>query len=265
MKYNLVINGAAGRMGKTILALAAQEDALKIIAAIEKTDHPDLGKDPGTLAGIEPINIKLDTHFPTQADVMIDFSLPEAADKTLDNCTKNNVALVMGTTGLSQTQLDKLKKAAKKIPVVYATNMSVGMNMLFNIAPKIAHMLGQEYDIEIIEAHHRFKKDAPSGSALTLAKNIAEKINRQYPQCLTHGRHGKDNTRQKNTIGIHAIRAGDITGQHSVIFSTLGETVTISHNAHNRNNFARGAVRAAIWITDKKPALYSMAHVLSIA
>jgi len=263
MKYNLVINGAAGRMGKTILALAAREDALNIIAAVEKPDHPDLGKDAGTVAGIEPINVKLDTIFPPQADVMIDFSLPEAADKILDFCTKNTIALVMGTTALAQTQHDIIKKAAKKIPILYATNMSVGMNILFNITPKVAEMLGDEYDIEIIEAHHRFKKDAPSGSAMTLAKNIAKKTNRKFPECLTHGRHGKDNLRQKNTIGIHAIRAGDITGQHSIIFSTLGETVTISHNAHNRNNFATGALRAAMWIADKKPALYSMANVLS--
>jgi 4-hydroxy-tetrahydrodipicolinate reductase len=265
MKYNLIINGAAGRMGKTILALAAQQEQLKIIAAVEKPDHPDLGKDAGTIAGIEPINVKLNTNFPPQADVMIDFSLPEAADKILDFCTKNNIALVMGTTGLSQNQHDKLKKAAKKIPLLYATNMSVGMNILFEIAPKLAKMLGDEYDIEIFEAHHRFKKDAPSGSAMTLAKNIAKKTIRNFPDCLTHGRQGKDNLRQKNTIGMHAIRAGDITGQHSVIFSTLGETVTISHNAHNRNTFASGAVRAAMWITDKKPALYSMANVLSFA
>lgn len=265
MKYNLIINGAAGRMGKTIIALAAREDALNIIAAVEKPGHPDLGKDAGTIAGFEPINVKLDTIFPPQADVMIDFSLPEAADKILDFCTKNNIALVMGTTGLSQNQHDKIKKAAKKIPILYATNMSVGMNILFNITPKVAEMLGDEYDIEIIETHHRFKKDAPSGSALTLAKNIAEKTKRKFPDCLTHGRCGKENTRQKNTIGIHAIRAGDITGQHSIIFSTLGETVTISHNAHNRNNFATGAVRAAMWIADKKPALYSMANVLSFA
>ena len=265
MKYNLIINGAAGRMGKTILALAAREQSLRISAAIEKTGHPDLGKDAGTLAGIEPINLKLDANFPPQADVMIDFSLPEAADKSLDYCGENGVALVLGTTGLSETQHDKLRKAAEKIPVVYATNMSVGMNLLFNFAPDIAKMLGDEYDIEIVEAHHRFKKDAPSGSALTLAKNIAEKTNRKYPDCLVHGREGKDSLRQKNTIGIHALRAGDITGKHSVIFSTLGETVTISHNAHSRNTFAHGAIRAAKWVLGKKPALYSMADVLDVA
>ena len=265
MKYNLIINGAAGRMGKTILALAAKEQSLKIVAAIDKTGHPDLGKNAGTLAGIESINVNLDCTLPPKADVMIDFSLPEAADKSIDYCSTNSVALVLGTTGLSDTQQEYLKKAAEKIPIVYATNMSVGMNLLFNIAPKVAQMLGQEYDIEIVEAHHRFKKDAPSGSAVTLAKNIAEKTNRTYPDCLTHGRQGKDSLRQKDAIGMHAIRAGDITGQHSIVFSTLGETVTISHNAHNRNNFARGAVRAAIWIADKKPALYSMASVLSIA
>jgi 4-hydroxy-tetrahydrodipicolinate reductase len=251
-------------MGKTILALAAKQGTFQIVATLEKAGHPDLGKDAGTLAAIEPINVKIQTDFPPKADVMIDFSLPEAADKSIDHCAQNNIALVLGTTGLSDSQQQKLKQAAEKNPIVYATNMSVGMNLLFSIAPKIAAALADEYDIEIVEAHHRFKKDSPSGSALTLAKNIAKETSRPFPDCLTHGRQGKDTLRQKNKIGMHAIRAGDITGQHSVIFSTLGETVTISHNAHNRNTFALGAIRAAKWVLDKKPGLYSMADVLSI-
>jgi 4-hydroxy-tetrahydrodipicolinate reductase len=142
--------------------------------------------------------------------------------------------------------------------------MSVGMNVLFFLAGKVAAMLGEEYDIEIIEQHHRFKKDAPSGSALTLAESICKATGRDFPVCLTHGRSGKDALRQKGTIGMHAIRAGDITGEHEVIFSTLGETVTLSHSAHSRDTFARGALRAAEWLVGKKPALYSMADVLGI-
>ncbi|OHB45273.1 MAG: 4-hydroxy-tetrahydrodipicolinate reductase [Planctomycetes bacterium GWC2_49_10] len=142
--------------------------------------------------------------------------------------------------------------------------MSVGMNVLFSIVGKVAAMLGSDYDIEIIEEHHRFKKDAPSGSALTLAKNVATARNLPFPQCLTHGRSGKEALRQPDTIGMHAIRAGDITGEHDVIFSTLGETVKISHSAHNRDNFARGALKAAAWLVGKAPGLYSMTNVLGL-
>ena len=138
------------------------------------------------------------------------------------------------------------------------------MNILFSIVGKVAQMAGEDYDIEIVEAHHRFKKDAPSGSALTLAENIANQTDRQTPDCLTHGRHGISTLRQKGTIGMHAIRAGDITGEHSVIFGTLGETITLSHSAHNRDNFARGALRAAQWLIGKAPGSYSMKDVLGI-
>jgi len=148
--------------------------------------------------------------------------------------------------------------------VVYATNMSVGMNVLFATVGKVAKMLGEDYDIEITEAHHRFKKDSPSGTALSLAEEICSDTERPYPGCLVHGREGKEATREKGTIGMHAIRAGGIVGQHSVIYSALEETVTISHNAHSRDNFAKGAVRAAKWIAGKSAGLYSMKNVLGI-
>jgi 4-hydroxy-tetrahydrodipicolinate reductase len=140
--------------------------------------------------------------------------------------------------------------------------MSVGMNVLFALAGKVASMLGDEYDTEIIEQHHRFKKDAPSGSALTLAENICKAIGKKFPDCITCGRSGKDALREEGSIGVHAVRAGDITGKHDVIFSTLGETVTLSHAAHSRDTFARGALRAAHWLVGKKPGLYSMTDVL---
>lgn len=264
MKPDLIINGAAGRMGKRILALAVESKQFEIAAAVDIAQHPDTGKDAGSLAGIGEINVNLDSKFPSTADVMIDFSLPDAADKTIDHCIENNIALVIGTTGLNSSQLEKVRKAAKSIPIIQATNMSVGMTILFSIVGKVAQMAGEDYDIEIVEAHHRFKKDAPSGSALTLAENIASETNRQMPDCLTHGRHGISTLREKGTIGMHAIRAGDITGEHSVIFGTLGETITLSHSAHNRDNFARGALRAAQWLIGKPPASYSMKDVLGI-
>ncbi len=277
MKTELVVIGAAGRMGKRVLSLAAEAGEFDIVAAVERQGHPDIGKDAGLVAAAGPINVKLTDVFPAAGDpqprlgtgvagacVAIDFSQPEAADKTIDYCLENNVALVSGTTGLSNQQREKFKAASQKIPVIYGTNMSVGMNVLFNLVGKVATMLGDEYDIEIIEQHHRFKKDAPSGSALTLAENICAATGRDFGKSLTHGRSGKDALRQKGDIGMHAVRAGDITGVHSVIFGTLGETVTVNHTANSRDTFVRGALRAAEWLVGKEAALYSMADVLGI-
>ncbi|MBW8039520.1 MAG: 4-hydroxy-tetrahydrodipicolinate reductase [Planctomycetes bacterium] len=265
MKSKLIVCGAAGRMGKRILSLAVEAGELDIIAAIEDQGHPDIGKDAGLVAGTGPVNVKLDSIYPAEADVVIDFSQPAAADKTIDYCRESSAALVLGTTGLSDEQREKIKTASEKIPVIYGTNMSVGMNVLFSLVGKVASMLGEEYDIEIIEQHHRFKKDAPSGSALTLAENICSSTGRKFPGSLVHGRSGKDALREKGTIGVHAIRAGDITGIHSVTFGTLGEKLTLNHTAHSRDTFALGALRAAKWLIGKKPALYSMADVLGIA
>ena len=264
MKPKLLIVGAAGRMGRRILSLAVEANQFDIVAAIEKQDHPDIGKDAGLVASEGPINVKLDNTYPAGADVAIDFSTPPAADKSIDYCLENSVALVLGTTGLSDEQREKIKAASAKIPLIYGTNMSVGMNVLFALVGKVVLMLGDEYDTEIIEQHHRFKKDAPSGSALTLAENICKATGKKFPDCLTLGRSGKDSLREKGTIGIHAVRAGDITGIHSVVFGTLGEKLSLNHTAHSRDTFARGALRAAQWLTGKKPGLYSMADVLGL-
>jgi 4-hydroxy-tetrahydrodipicolinate reductase len=264
MKPKLVVVGAAGRMGRWIIALATESGRFEVVGAIEKDGHPDLGKDAGLSAGIERLNVLLGSTWPAGANIAIDFSLPEAADETLRECAARGMALVMGTTGLIPAQQEAIKAAAKKIPILYATNMSVGMNVLFSVAGKVAAMLGEDYDIEIIEEHHRFKKDAPSGSALTLAQNICKSTNRPYPDSLIHGRSGKDALRKKGEIGMHAIRAGDITGVHSVIYGTLGETIILNHTAQSRDTFVRGALRAAEWLLNKPPALYSMADVLGI-
>ena len=264
MKPELIVIGAAGRMGRRVLSLAIEAGEFDIIGAVERENHPDIGKDAGLLAGAGPINVKIDSAYPAEADVAIDFSTA-AAEKSVDYCVRKNAALVLGTTGLASGQLKKIKAASAKIPVIYGTNMSVGMNVLFSLVGKVAPMLGDDYDIEILEQHHRFKKDAPSGSALTLAENICKATSRDFPNSIVHGKSGKDVLRKKGTIGIHAVRAGDITGKHEVIFSTLGETVTLSHTAHSRDTFARGALRAAQWLVGKKPGLYSMADVLGIS
>jgi 4-hydroxy-tetrahydrodipicolinate reductase len=251
-------------MGRRIIALAAEEGIFHIAGAVEKAVHPDMGKDAAILAGAGAMGVNIESVFPALADVVIDFSSPDAADATLYWCLQKKAALVLGTTGLTSQQHEKIKDASKEIAVIYGTNMSIGMNVLFNLVGKSASMLGEDYDIEIVEQHHRFKKDAPSGSALTLAENICKATGKKFPDCLVYGRNGKDALREKGTIGIHAVRAGDIVGEHSVIFSTLGETVTLSHSAHNRDGFARGALRAAQWLIGKKPALYSMTDVLGL-
>ncbi|MBL7153496.1 MAG: 4-hydroxy-tetrahydrodipicolinate reductase [Phycisphaerae bacterium] len=265
MGAKLVVVGAGGRMGKRIVSLAAESGQFDIVGAVEVAGHPDIGKDAGLAAGIGAIGVKLTDAYREGADVAIDFSLPEAAGATVDYCVEQKVALVSGTTGLSDEQRAKMLAASKEIPVIYGTNMSVGMNVLFDVVGKVASMLGEEYDIEIVEQHHRLKKDAPSGSALTLGENICKATGRVFPGDISHGRSGKDALRKKGEIGMHAVRAGDITGVHRVMFGTLGETVTLGHTANNRDTFVRGALRAAKWLAGKKPGLYSMGDVLGIS
>jgi 4-hydroxy-tetrahydrodipicolinate reductase len=264
MKAKLVVVGAAGRMGRRIVALAVESGDFDIVGAVDVKGHPDIGKDAGLIAGAGAINIEVADAFTAGGNIVIDFSLPESVDKTVDYCLENKAALVSGTTGLNEKQREKMEAASKEIPVIYGTNMSAGMNVLFNLVGKAATMLGDEYDIEIVEQHHRFKKDAPSGSALTLAENICEATGREINKSLTHGRNGKDALRKKGDIGMHAVRAGDIVGVHSVIFGTLGETVTLNHTANSRDTFVRGALRAAKWLVGKEPGLYSMADVMGI-
>ncbi|MEN6384354.1 MAG: 4-hydroxy-tetrahydrodipicolinate reductase [Phycisphaerales bacterium] len=258
MNSKLIIVGAAGRMGKRIAVFAKESGQFNIIGAVEDKSCPEIGKN------LEQTDVKISSEFPADADVVIDFSLPAAFEHTLEYCLKTNCALVLGTTGLSQEQIKKVDEASKKIPLIQATNMSVGMNLLFEIIGQVAEKLGQEYDIEIVEAHHRFKKDAPSGSAMTLAERIAAATGRKFPDCLDMSRSGKEALRKKGSIGMQALRLGDTVGEHSVMFGTLGETVTISHSAHSRDTFVAGAVKAAGWLVGKKPARYSMADVLGL-
>ncbi len=264
MRPKLAVIGAAGRMGRRIVALAAESKRFDIAGAIDRADHPQAGNDAGLLAGTERLGVVVGDSWPAGANVAIDFSLPEATGETLSRCTAAGIALVLGTTGLTAPQQEAIRAAAARIPIVYATNMSVGMNVLFALVGKAAAMLGEDYDIEIVEQHHRFKKDAPSGSALTLAQNICQATGQPCPDSLIHGRSGKDAPRRQGEIGMHAVRAGDITGIHSVIYGTLGETITLNHTAHSRDTFVRGALRAAEWLLTKPPALYSMADVLGI-
>jgi 4-hydroxy-tetrahydrodipicolinate reductase len=265
MGIKLAVIGAGGRMGRRILSLAIESGRFEIVAAVERPDHPDIGKDSGLVAGSEPTGVELTETFPkVDIDVVIDFSLAEAMDQTIDQCLEKSIPLVSGTTALSNEQREKIKAASRKIPILHATNMSVGMNVLFSLVGKVAAMLGDTYDIEIIEQHHRFKKDAPSGSAMTLAENICQKTGRPFPESLIFGRHGKEALRKKDSIAIHAVRAGDITGVHSIIYGTTGETITLNHTANSRDTFVHGALRAAEWLVGRQTGLYSMSDVLGL-
>jgi len=264
MACKILIVGAAGRMGRRIVSLAARSERFKVVGTVERADHPEAGKDAGVVAGVEPVGVKLDSRYVAGADVVVDFSSPSSAEATLEYCRANNVGLVLGTTGLNERQRGMVESAAKKVGVVYASNMSVGMNVLFSLVGKVASMLGDDYDIEIVEQHHRFKKDAPSGSALTLAENICKATGRSLDDCIVCGRSGADAARQPGTIGIHAVRAGGITGVHSVVFASSGEKVELGHTAFSRDTFAAGALRAAEWLVGKKAGLYSMADVLGL-
>jgi 4-hydroxy-tetrahydrodipicolinate reductase len=215
----LIINGAGGRMGRRIIALSRETGAFQLVGAVDYPQHPDLGKDAGVLAGIETLGVPLTAKLQGKADVVIDFSLPQAADATMDFCEKNGISLVLGTTGLSKEQLARLSVVAAKIPVVQATNMSLGMNLLFALVGKVAKALGPEYDVEIVEAHHRFKKDAPSGSALSLAESVCRETGRSYPDCLTYGRE------ERSPCAKRAPSVFMPSGQAISSVSTLSSTV----------------------------------------
>lgn len=255
----LIVCGAAGRMGTRILELACQNPNFKIPGAIESQGHPSIGKkilDGRVLLRSELASLK------DSADVLIDFTAPHATIshlKTIQNWKR--ISAVIGTTGFSSAELSVIKNISKKIPIVLSPNMSAGVNLLFELARTVAKKLSQ-YDIEIIESHHNQKKDAPSGTALALAKEIADELKRNMNQDFTYGRKGNVGARKPKEIGIHAIRAGDIVGDHTVIFANQGERLELTHRASSRDAFAGGAIRAAQWIHGKRPGLYSMKDVL---
>ena len=260
----LAVTGAAGRMGKRIMALAKESGDFEIVAALEYDQCPLLGQDAGENAGIGPIGVKLTVEPETKPDIMIDFSLPAGTEKWITYCRDKNIALVVGTTGLDDSQKAKLEDAGKDIPVLLGANMSLGVNLLFKLVQDVAGRLDEDYDIEIVEFHHRFKRDAPSGTALELGRHAAAGRNYSWPDCCQHGREGKDALREEKTIGMHAVRAGDIVGEHSVYFSALGETIEIRHNAHTRDTFVRGAIKAGKWLSSQKNGYYTMFDVLGL-
>jgi len=260
----IAVNGAAGRMGQRLVALIAETGDLELAAALEFESHPMLGGDAGDVAGLGRLGILLTPKLATRPDVLIDFSSPASAVARARECATAGTALVVGTTGLSPEQFATLQQAASKVPCVVAPNMSVGINVLAKLVRQAAAALGPEFDVEVIEAHHRFKKDAPSGTAIQLAKAAADGLGRNYDQAAVHGRRGITGERSRQEIGMHAVRAGDIVGEHTILFGALGEHLELRHSAHSRDTFARGAIRAARFVAGKKPGLYTMDDVLGL-
>lgn len=260
---NIAIIGASGRMGRMLIAQALLDDALNLVGAYTIENDPLIGIDAGVLIGQEPCGVALTTlNKAVAADVFVDFSLPSALDSVIDTCQKHQSALVMGVTGLNDANFAKLDALAKSVPVVYAGNYSTGVNLCLELLKTAANVLGIDCDAEIVETHHCHKKDAPSGTALMMAKAVAD--GRHQTMDLTHGRCGQS-LRKKGQIGMHALRGGEIVGEHSVQFISDFETITISHSAKSRDVFAKGAMRAATWVVNQPAKRYDMQDVLGFS
>ena len=263
----IAVAGAAGRMGSRITALSKEYPELKLTGAFERKGHGAIGKDIGTIVGIGETGIKLSDSLEDiidNADVIIDFTTPGSTKENLKVASGKGKAMVIGTTGLSKDDMKEIEPFTKNIPCVMASNMSTGVNLLLKVLQDVAKVLGDEYDIEIIEAHHRLKKDAPSGTALKMAQVIADAVNRNLDEVAVYARKGIIGERAKKEIGIQTVRAGDIVGEHTVLFGGLGERIEITHKASSRDTFARGALRAAQWIAGKPAGLYDMQDVLGL-
>lgn len=251
-------------MGKRLIALAAEApNDFSVVAAIERAGHVDIGRDAGEAAGSIRLNVPIATELAAKPDVLIDFTVPAALRQWLEVCRKQKIAMVIGTTGLRDEDHAAIDKAARDIAILQASNMSLGVNVLLRVAAQVAAALGEDYDIEIVELHHRFKKDAPSGTALSLADSILKATGRTR-DALVHGRHGDDVVRKPGQIGMHALRIGDEVGKHTISYGNLGERVELTHTATNRDTFVRGALRAAKWLAGRKPGRYTMAEVLGL-
>lgn len=259
----VAITGAAGRMGRRLIALLATSPDLKLLAAIERPDSAHQGEDCGELAGAGRNGVPVTSDLRPTPDVLIDFSAPSATRHWLKVCRDRGIAMVIGTTGLHQVDHAAIDVAAEAIPVLQAGNMSLGVNLLLKLVGEIARRLGDDYDIEIAEAHHRHKKDAPSGTAQALLSSIL-KATGKSTDAVVYGRCGDDATRTPGSIGVHSLRLGDEVGRHTVYFGGPGERLELTHVATDRDVFARGALRAAAWLAGKPPGRYTVADVLGL-
>jgi 4-hydroxy-tetrahydrodipicolinate reductase len=265
---DVVIAGAAGRMGSRLVALLQDEPGLKLVAALEAPGHVALGRDAGEVAGISRLGVPIssDPDEVLKRDrILIEFSVPEASLSHLRIVARTGGRAVIGTTGFSAAQKGEVTELARQAPILLSPNMSVAVNVAFRVLADIARMLGDDYDVEITETHHRFKKDAPSGTALRLAEVVAESLGRDLSKTAVYGRQGLPGERTRTEIGMLSLRSGDVVGEHTVSFGALGERLELTHRAHSRDTFARGALRAARFIAGAQPGLYSMQDVLGLS
>lgn len=265
----VMITGAAGRMGQRLVAGVSAEPDLQLVGATERPGHSALGRDAGVVAGVGELQVLIQEDFSSalqsgRPEVVIDFTAPAATLAQVGVCARGRVAMVIGTTGFQPEERDRLAELAKPIPVLLAPNMSVGVNLMFHLCRIAAEVLGEGFDIEVVEAHHRLKKDAPSGTAVRLGEILASARGWKYPEVERTHRAGMIGERPRKEIGMQTVRAGDIVGEHTVFFAGTGERLEIIHRATSRDTFARGALRAARWVVKQPPGLYSMQDLLGL-
>jgi 4-hydroxy-tetrahydrodipicolinate reductase len=260
-----IVVGAAGKMGGRIIHIIKETPSIRLYRAIERPDHPSIGKDIGEMIGLGKLGVPLEPALKKDGgEVIINFSDPKASLESLQFSKENGLAIVIGTTGLSPEQMERVRELSKNARCVLSPNMSVGVNVMFRIVQEVAQVLGPEYDVEILEAHHRLKKDSPSGTAVRLGELIAKATGRDFGRVGVYGRKGMVGERTREEIGMQVIRAGDIVGEHTVVFGGVGERLEVIHRTHSRDNFARGAVRAALWVVGQPHGLYDMQDVLGL-
>lgn len=264
MKTHIAINGACGRMGQRLVALSREDPEFKLVAAIDWAGHPSQGRDAGELAGVGNLGVGVTPTLPLDArpDVLIDFSVPEGSIAAVKTCEDRKIPVVVATTGHSDAQRKEIEAAAHATAVLFSPSMSLVVNLLFKLVKDTAVALkGKGFDVEIVERHHRFKKDSPSGTAMHFARIVQEAM--EIPK-LVHGREGMVGERPQAEIGVHAIRAGDNVGEHTIVFSALGETLELVHKGYSRDSYARGALLAAKFLANKPAGRYTMADVLGL-
>jgi 4-hydroxy-tetrahydrodipicolinate reductase len=263
----VAIPGAAGRMGRHLIEACRQAADLEVGAASERPGHDLVGSDAGVVAGSGPLGVTIVDDMESAVedfDVLIDFTAPVAALTHLEVCRRHDKRMVIGTTGFSEARKQQIAAAAEEIAIVFAPNMSVGVNLCLKLLDTAARVLGDEVDIEVIEAHHRHKLDAPSGTALRMGEVVANALGRRLEDCAVYGRQGITGARERHTIGFETIRAGDIVGEHTVMFAAEGERIEITHKASSRMTFACGAARAAAWVASRRSGLFDMHDVLGL-
>ena len=263
----IAITGASGRMGRSLIEACQAGEGMRLSAAVDRPGSPAVGIDAGELAGVGHLGVPVASDLEQvldQMDVLVDFTRPEATLAYLDLCRAHGKSMVIGTTGFDDAQRERIAAAARDIAIVFAPNMSVGVNLCLRLIDMAARVLGQEADVEIIEAHHRHKVDAPSGTALRMGEVVAAALGRDLKECAVYGRQGVTGERPRQTIGFATVRGGDIVGDHTVLFAAPGERVEITHRAQSRMTFAHGALRAALWLQNKEVGLFDMQHVLGL-